>query len=162
MLNVTSKSENDTKLWVLIPKLESSRNLASKVISSCIKARNSKSTEQYDWKLFFRLDGTCNSMVELSNSTGWDLWSFCDFVISQGIPKLLLKILTTFRKVFVISQGIPKLLLKILTSFRKVFVISQGIPKVRNILTYLRSVYLWSSKGFQNFIWRFKFLFGGA
>ena len=84
------------------------------------------------------------------------------FVISQGIPKLLLKILTSFRKVFVISQGIPKLLLKILTSFRKVFLISQGIPKVRNILTYLTSVYLWSSKGFQNFIWRFKFIFGGA
>ena len=64
------------------------------------------------------------------------------FVISQGIPELLLKILTSFRKVFVISQGIPKVLLKILTSFRKVFVISQGISKVRNILSYLRSVYL--------------------
>ena len=35
-----------------------------KVISTRIKARKSKYTEQYDCELFFRLDGTCNSMVE--------------------------------------------------------------------------------------------------
>ena len=40
--------------------------MTSKVISNRIKARKSKSTEQYDCKLFFRLDGTCNSIVELS------------------------------------------------------------------------------------------------
>ena len=48
------------RIWSL-PKLESSRNVTSKVISNRIKARRSKSTEQYDCKLFFRLDGTCNS-----------------------------------------------------------------------------------------------------
>ena len=52
-------------------KLESSaRNVTSKVISNRIKAKKSKSTEQYDCKLFFRLDDTCNSIVELSNLTG--------------------------------------------------------------------------------------------
>ena len=73
MLNVTSKSENETfqlHEFVSLPKLESSRYLTSKVISNRIEARKSKSTEQYDYKLFFRLDGTRNSMVELSNSTG--------------------------------------------------------------------------------------------
>ena len=59
MLNVTSESENET--YVSLPKLESSRNVTSKVTSNRIKARKSKSTEQYDCKLFFRLDGTCNS-----------------------------------------------------------------------------------------------------
>ena len=67
MLNATSKSENET---ILITQIESSRNVTSKVISNRIKARKSKSTEQYDCKLFCRLSGTCNSMVELSNSTG--------------------------------------------------------------------------------------------
>ena len=52
-------------------KLEWSRNMTSKVISNRIKARKSKSTEQCDCKLFFRLDGACNSVVELSNWTGW-------------------------------------------------------------------------------------------
>ena len=47
------------------------------------KARESKSTEQYDCKLFFRLDGTCNSMVELSNSTGWD-FDAIKFNVSTG------------------------------------------------------------------------------
>ena len=56
-----------------LPKLESSRNVTSKVISNRIKARKSKSTEQNDCKLFFRLDGTCNSIVELSNPAGGDL-----------------------------------------------------------------------------------------
>ena len=72
MLNVTSKSENGTFLiteFASLPKFESSRNVTSKVISNRIKARKSKSTEQYDCKLFFRLDGTCNPMVELSTRT---------------------------------------------------------------------------------------------
>ena len=53
-----------------LPKLELSRNITSKVISNCIKARKSKSTEQYDCKLFFRLDSTWNSTVELFNWMG--------------------------------------------------------------------------------------------
>ena len=44
-----------------LPKLESLRNVTSKVISNLIKTRRSQSPEQYDCKLFFRLDGTCNS-----------------------------------------------------------------------------------------------------
>ena len=67
MLNVTSKSENETFLklheFVSLLKLESSRNMTSKVISNRAKARKSKSTEQYDCKLFFCLDGRCNSMA---------------------------------------------------------------------------------------------------
>ena len=67
MLNVTSNSENETffKLheFVSLPKLESSLNVTSKVIWNRIKARKSKSREQYDCKFFFRLDGTCNSMI---------------------------------------------------------------------------------------------------
>ena len=78
MLNVTRKSEMrrfQLHEVLSLPKLESSRNVASKVKSNRIKARKSKSTEQYDSlmiarKLFFRLDGTCNLIVELSNSTG--------------------------------------------------------------------------------------------
>ena len=34
--------------------------------------RKSKHTEQYDCKLFFHLNGTCNSMLELFNSMGRD------------------------------------------------------------------------------------------
>ena len=34
--------------------------------------------------LFFRLDGTCYSMVELSNSTGWDFDSTIKFNVSTG------------------------------------------------------------------------------
>ena len=49
-----------------------------------IKARKSKSAEQYYCKLFFRLDGTWNSMVELSNSTGWDFDSTIKFNSSTG------------------------------------------------------------------------------
>ena len=70
MLNVTRKSENETFLKITRPKLESSRNVTSQVIPNRVKARKSKSMEQYDCKLFFRLDGRCNPMVELSNSTG--------------------------------------------------------------------------------------------
>ena len=74
MLNVTSKSENETILihvFVSLPKLESSRNVTSKVISNRIKARKSNSTEEnVSVKLFFRLDGTCNSIVELSTLAG--------------------------------------------------------------------------------------------
>ena len=42
--------------------------MISKVISNHIKPRKSKSTEQYDCKLFFRLDGRCNSMFKLSRA----------------------------------------------------------------------------------------------
>ena len=87
MLKVTSKNENETfKLheFVRLPKLESSRNVTSKVISNRAKARKSKFTEQYDCKLFFRLDGRCNSMVELSNSTGCDFDSTIKFNASTG------------------------------------------------------------------------------
>ena len=67
-----------------LPKLESSRSVTSKVISNRVKARKSKSIEQYDCKLFFRLDGRCNPMVELSNSTGWDFDSTIKFNASTG------------------------------------------------------------------------------
>ena len=43
-----------------------------------------KSTEQYDCKLFLRLDGTCNSMVELFNSTGRDFDLTIKFSTSTG------------------------------------------------------------------------------
>ena len=43
-----------------------------------------KSTEQYDCKLFFQLNGACNSMVELFNSTGRDLDSTIKFNASTG------------------------------------------------------------------------------
>ena len=40
--------------------------MTSKVISNGIKARkSSKFTEQYDYKLFFHLNGTCTQMIEL-------------------------------------------------------------------------------------------------
>ena len=55
-----------------------------KVISNRIRARKSKSTEQYDCKLFFHLDGRCNAMVELSNSTGWDFDYTIKFNASMG------------------------------------------------------------------------------
>ena len=67
-----------------LPKLESSRNMTSKVISNPIKARKSKSSEQYGCKRFFCLDGTCNSIVELSNSTGLDFESTIKFNASKG------------------------------------------------------------------------------
>ena len=56
MLNATSKSENETILihvFVSLPKLESSRNVTSKVISNRIKARKSKSTEENDSSFSF-------------------------------------------------------------------------------------------------------------
>ena len=68
MLPVKVKMRRFLKLheFVRLPKLESSRNVTSKV-SNRVKARKSKSIEQYDCKLFFRLDGRSNPMVELSN-----------------------------------------------------------------------------------------------
>ena len=87
---------NDINLWVYrnlsrhATWHQSQNNMIAslqrdKVISNCIKARKSKSTEQYDCKLFFRLaDGTCNSMVELSNSTGWEFDSPIKFNASTG------------------------------------------------------------------------------
>ena len=71
MLNVTSKSENETfsKLHEFVSLLVTQHDIKGH-ISNRAKARKSKSTEQYDCKLFFCLDGRCNSMVELSNSKG--------------------------------------------------------------------------------------------
>ena len=56
MLQVKVKMRRFLKLhvYVSLPKLESSRNVTSKVISNRVKARKSKSIEQYDCKLFFR------------------------------------------------------------------------------------------------------------
>ena len=69
-----------------LPKLESSRNVTSKVTFP--QAGKSKSTEQYDCKLFFRLDGTWSNyltnglnyltqraeiLTRLSKNTGNDL-----------------------------------------------------------------------------------------
>ena len=86
MLNFFTKSENETFLitwiceftetWVILQC-----NITGRIKS---KARKSKSTAQYDCKLFFRLDGTCNSMVKLSNSTGWDFDSRIKFNASMG------------------------------------------------------------------------------
>ena len=69
--------------WSL-PKLEPLCNVTSYSRSNCIKARKSKSIEQNDCKLFFRLDGRCNPMVELSNSRGWDFDSTIKFNASTG------------------------------------------------------------------------------
>ena len=83
MLKVTSKSENETfflnytNLWVY-------RNLSRHATWHQRSYRKSKSTEQYDCKLFFRLDGTRNSLVEFSNSTGWDFESTIKFNVSAG------------------------------------------------------------------------------
>ena len=75
---------NYTKLWV-------DRNLSRhatwhqrsyQIILN--QGNQSKSTKQYDCKLFFRLDGTCNSMVKLSNSAGWDFDSTIKFNASTG------------------------------------------------------------------------------
>ena len=67
MLNVTSKSENETflKLHEFV-KLELSRNMTSKVISNRAKARKSKSTEQYDCKLFF-----CQSTADVTQRSNY-------------------------------------------------------------------------------------------
>ena len=67
-----------------LPKLKPSRNATSKAISNRTKARKTKSTEQYDCKLFFLLDGTCNSVVQLSNSAGRDFDSTIKFNASTG------------------------------------------------------------------------------
>ena len=78
MLNVTSKSENETFL------ITESRNVTWKVISNRIKARKSKSTEQYNCKLSFRLDGTCNSIVELKTQRAEILSRMIKFNASTG------------------------------------------------------------------------------
>ena len=78
MLNVTSKSENETFLklheFVSLPKLESSRNVTSKVISYRIKARKSKSTENNIMNMIascsFASTAHVTPTVELSNATG--------------------------------------------------------------------------------------------
>ena len=60
------------------------RNVISKVISNRTKGRKSKSTEQYDCKHFFHLDGTCDLMVESFNSTGIDFDLAIKFNASTG------------------------------------------------------------------------------
>ena len=67
-----------------LPKLVLSNNVTSKVKSNPIIAKKSKSTEFYDNKLFFRLSFTCNSKVELSNSTGREFGLTVKFNISTG------------------------------------------------------------------------------
>ena len=79
MLNVTSTRICDfTETWV-VTQLDIKGN-----ISNRMKARRSKSTEQYDCKFFFRLYDASNSMVELSNSRGWDFDSTIKFNASTG------------------------------------------------------------------------------
>ena len=87
MLNVTSKRENETFLITWICEFTETWVVTQRDIEGHInrvKARKSKSIEQYDCKLFFRLDGRCNPMVELSNSTGWDFDSTIKFNASTG------------------------------------------------------------------------------
>ena len=86
MLNVTRKSENKTFLMTRICEFTETWVITQRYIKGHIKARESKSTQQYDCKLFFciRLDGTCNSIVELSNSTGWGSESMIKVNASTG------------------------------------------------------------------------------
>ena len=110
---------------------------------SCVKARKSKSTEQYDWKLFFRLDGRCYSMVGLSNSTGWDLtslhklWAPCGCLFISSVK---FWIFTLFTRDFVLFLTIEH------WNFRKCFVTREtfscqweiyeaGILRIRNHLS---------------------------
>ena len=62
MLNVTSKSENETFLITRICEFTETWAVTQRDIKghmkSNFKGRKSESTE-YDCKLFFRLDGTC-------------------------------------------------------------------------------------------------------
>ena len=72
-VKVKMRGFNYTNLWVY---WNLSRNATWHQRSwNHIKARKSKSTEQYDCK---------NSMVELSNSTGWDFDSTIKFNASTG------------------------------------------------------------------------------
>ena len=81
MLNVTSKSENETFLLTRICEftetwVATQRDIGGH-ITDRIKARKSKSTEQYheyDCKLFFRLDGTCNSNGPIIQLNGLRFW----------------------------------------------------------------------------------------
>ena len=80
MVNVTSKSENETFLITRICDFTETWVVTQRGIKGHIT-----STEQFDdCKLFFRLDGTCNSIVELSNSTGGDFESRIKFNASTG------------------------------------------------------------------------------
>ena len=74
---------NYTNLWVYRNLSVTQRDIKCH-IKSHRKARKSKSTEQYDCRLFFLLDGTCNSVVELSNSRGWEFDSTIKFNASTG------------------------------------------------------------------------------
>ena len=71
MLNVSSKSENETFLIARTCEFTETWVVPQRDVKGHQMAL--KQRKQYDCKLFFRLDGTRNSMVELSiNSTGLD------------------------------------------------------------------------------------------
>ena len=100
MLNVTGKSENET-FFLITQICEFTETwVVTQVISNRSEARNSKSKEQYDYKLFFRLDGT--PVVELSNSTGWDFESTIKFNASTS---------EEYYESFVCGSVVPKSLL---------------------------------------------------
>ena len=91
MLNVTGKSENETFLILRICEFTETWVVTQRDIKGHIKSYHSKEikihrTILYDCKRFFRLDGTCNWIVELSNSMGWDferriLWMICPWYL---------------------------------------------------------------------------------
>ena len=71
--------------FVSLPKLESSRNVTSKVISNCIKKHSKEIKIQRIWlQAFLPPRHTCNSMAELSNSMGWGFESTIKFNASTG------------------------------------------------------------------------------
>ena len=75
-------------------------------------------------------------------------------VISEG--RFGMEILTSFRKVFVISQGIPELLLKILKKkklkLQKLNTFKEEVKKkLRRLSKLLLEKCFCSRKGFQNF-----------
>ena len=75
MLNVTSKSENETFYlheFVSLPKLESSHNVTSKVISYRIKGNQNPQNNIMNMiaSFSFALTAHVTPMVELSNSAG--------------------------------------------------------------------------------------------
>ena len=71
MLNVTSKSENETFLITRICEFTETGVITQRDIKGHIKSHYSEEIKIHR-TIFFRLDGTCNSMVELS-SRGKDL-----------------------------------------------------------------------------------------
>ena len=78
MLNVTSKSENETFLITRICEFTETW------VVTQLDIKGHKQGNQNPQNNFFRLDGTCNSTVELSNSKGWDFESMIKFNASTG------------------------------------------------------------------------------